>query len=131
MKRIDASCEGNPTLCEYNFVYMPYCSQDLWYGQRTAVSPETFGLYFSGRHIIRATLDTLAATHDLKGATEVILSGNSAGGFGVYNNVDYLQSYLPQARVVGDRGVALCHARSQTAGGVKGLSAGQRVGAQG
>ena len=98
---IDASCEGNPTLCEYNFVYMPYCSQDLWYGQRTAVSPETFGLYFSGRHIITATLDMLAATHDLKGATEVILSGNSAGGFGVYNNVDYMQSYLPQARVVG------------------------------
>jgi len=27
---IDASCTGNPTLCDYNFVFMPYCSQDLW-----------------------------------------------------------------------------------------------------
>lgn len=98
---VDASCTGNPTLCNYNFVYMPYCSQDLWTGQRVTVSPKTFGLYFSGRWIVKATLDLMSATHDLKGATEVILSGNSAGGFGVYSNVDYFQAYLPQAKVVG------------------------------
>jgi hypothetical protein len=98
---IDASCTGNPTLCDYNFVYMPYCSQDLWTGQRTAASAETFGLFFSGRWIVKATLDYLSATHDLKSATEVILSGNSAGGFGVYSNVDFLQEYLPRAKVLG------------------------------
>ena len=77
---IDASCTGNPTLCDYNMVYMPYCSQDLWTGQRTTVGPDTWGLYFSGRWIIKAVMDLLSATHDLKGASEVILSGNSAGG---------------------------------------------------
>jgi hypothetical protein len=70
-------------------------------GQRTTATAETWGLYFSGRWIVKATLDYLSATHDLKAATEVILSGNSAGGFGVYSNVDFFQGYLPQAKVVG------------------------------
>ena len=33
-------------------------------------------------------------------ATDVILSGVSAGGIGVWINVDYLQSLVPSARVV-------------------------------
>lgn len=55
--------------------------------------------YFSGRHVLSAVLDNLEATADLKGASLVVLTGNSAGGFGVYSNVDYLQ-----ARYTGGRG---------------------------
>ena len=40
---IDASCTGNPVLCDYNLVYLPYCSQDLWSGIQTSARPETFG----------------------------------------------------------------------------------------
>eukprot|EP01052_Picozoa_sp_SAG31_P013334 SAG31_NODE_800_length_12014_cov_11.050608_3_plen_370_part_00 len=98
---IDASCTGNPVLCGYNLVYLPYCSQDLWAGMRTSVSPETFGFYFSGRHVLSAVLESLEAMADLKAASLVILTGNSAGGFGVYSNVDYVQARYPTTKVVG------------------------------
>ena len=57
--------------------------------------------YFSGRHVLSAVLDNLEATADLKGASLVVLTGNSAGGFGVYSNVDYLQARYTATRVVG------------------------------
>ena len=98
---IDADCKGNPTLCEYNLVYLPYCSQDLWSGRRTSASPETYGYYFSGHLIFQAVLESLEATHDLRGASEIILTGTSAGGFGVYTNLDYVAQRYPSAKVVG------------------------------
>ena len=101
----DTSCTANPELCDYNQVFLPYCSQDLWTGQRAnATSPAGSaapGWYFAGHEILGAVLDALEAAHGLSAASEIIMSGESAGGFGVYHNVDWLAQRYPRARVVG------------------------------
>lgn len=97
----DVSCFANPDLCTYNQVFLPYCSQDLWAGQRTATSNATYGFYFSGHHVLSAVVDALVTGHHLNTASEIVLTGMSAGGFGVYLNVDWLAARFPSARVVG------------------------------
>lgn len=100
----DTSCTANPELCDYNQVFLPYCSQDLWTGQANATSPAGSpapGYFFSGHLILRAVLDELSAVHGMNDASTIVLSGESAGGFGVYANIDWLADRFPAARVVG------------------------------
>jgi len=94
-------CDYNPTFCTWNHVYDPYCTQDLHSGQVITPSNETWGLYFSGHHVLTATLDELDQNFDnsLKDATDIIVSGASAGGIGVWMNVDYIAKRYPKARV--------------------------------
>lgn len=95
-------CPNNPTLCTWNHVMDPYCTQDLHAGQRTEANDDTFGLYFSGHHVLVATLDEMdKAANSLKDATDIIVSGTSAGGIGVWMNVDYVAKRYPKARVTG------------------------------
>ena len=64
-------------LRHFNRVFLPYCSQDLWSGQRTEASDETFGYFFSGHLIVEAVLDELIAKNDLNHATEIVVTGVS------------------------------------------------------
>lgn len=91
----------NPRLRTWNRVFLPYCSQDLWTGQRTAATSETFGVYFSGRLILEAVIDRLTRTAGLADANEIVLTGESAGGIGVWPSLDWLAEQYPAARVVG------------------------------
>lgn len=92
-------CTQNSDFCSWNRVEIPYCSQDLWSGQVTQRSASTWNLYFSGHLIFEAVLNALQASAGLGSATEIILTGASAGGIGVWINVDYLASRFPAARV--------------------------------
>lgn len=92
-------CPYNPEFCGWNHVNVPYCSQDLHTGQVTEASNSTWGLYFAGHLILAAVLDELAAKYNFNGATEIILLGVSAGGIGVWPNVDYIKERVPKARV--------------------------------
>jgi len=92
-------CPYNPDFCGYNHVFDPYCSQDLHSGQRATPSPASFNLSFSGHHILANTLDHLDTTANLTLATEILLTGTSAGGLGVWMNVDYVAARYPKARV--------------------------------
>lgn len=96
-----ADSDANPRLRTFNRVFVPYCSQDLWTGQRTSASDETFGYYFAGRHVLAGVLDALDASSGLGGAKEIVLTGESAGGIGVWPNLDALAERYPKARVVG------------------------------
>jgi len=84
-------------LCTWNHVNIPYCSQDLFSGQITKPSDQTWGLYFSGHLIFKAVID--AFERELSSATDIILLGASAGGIGVWMNVDYLAERFPKAKV--------------------------------
>jgi hypothetical protein len=97
----DADPATNPGFAAWNHVQLPYCSQDLHMGTRTATSADTFGLYFSGHHVLNATLAALEAAHGLGAATDVLLTGDSAGGIGVWPHLDWLAARYPRARVVG------------------------------
>ena len=70
---------SNPKLRTWNRVFLPYCSQDLWTGQRTDNPAGTWGHYFSGHLIIDAVLTHLERHAHLSAARRVILTGESAG----------------------------------------------------
>lgn len=93
------NCDDNKGLCGYNHVLDPYCTQDLHSGQVISPSEDNWNLYFSGHHVLTATLDNLDKLYHLKEATEIILFGVSAGGIGVWMNVDYIAQRYPKARV--------------------------------
>lgn len=93
-------CNVNPDFCDWNHVFDPYCSQDLHSGQMATPSANSWGLVFAGHHILAAILDEM----DLQGmrdAEEIILSGASAGGLGMWLNLDYVAARYPRASVRG------------------------------
>ena len=71
-------------------VYLPYCSSDAWMGSREAGS-ETFGWHFRGHDILRGVLRRLVGTGQFTGASEVLLSGCSAGARGLMVHLDLLR----------------------------------------
>jgi hypothetical protein len=95
-----AESNNNPGFATWNHVQIPYCSQDLHMGTRTQADASTWGLYFSGHLIFSAVLDALDA-RGLVNATDILLSGASAGGIGVWPHLNYLQGRYPHARVTG------------------------------
>ncbi len=64
---------------DWNHVDVPYCSQDLHSGMRTAVSNATWGLYFAGHHVFTAIIDALVATAGLNDATGAWLGSGRRG----------------------------------------------------
>jgi hypothetical protein len=57
-------------------------------------------MYNAGHHVLEATLDALdKEPYNLKDATDIIVHGTSAGGIGVWMNVDYVAQRYPSARV--------------------------------
>jgi O-palmitoleoyl-L-serine hydrolase len=93
-------CPYNPTFCGWNHVKDPYCTQDLHSGQVTEATDATWGLYFSGHLVLEATLNALdKPPYNLVDATDIIVSGASAGGIGVWMNVDYIKNRYPKAHV--------------------------------
>jgi len=91
----------NPDFYDANRVMIAYCSGDLWSGQVEVPSSATWGLYFSGRFIVQATLKALEETYGLLNATDIVISGDSAGGIGTWHHLDWLALQYPKARVVG------------------------------
>jgi hypothetical protein len=95
-------CAYNPDFCGWNHAFDPYCTQDLHSGQIEVATDATWGLYFSGHLVLKATLDALEqAPYNLRDATDIVLQGVSAGGIGVWMNLDYLARRYPSARVSG------------------------------
>lgn len=90
--------ERNP-FHDWNFVYLRYCTGDTWVGTSTHRRPQSLGFYFSGRNCLQATMLHLQQTAGLGGASQLVLSGTSAGGIGVFNNCDWFAGRFPDARV--------------------------------
>lgn len=101
-----------------NQVYIYYCSSDTWVGRRSDVVLEDstganvpFRLHFRGHDILEAAADALAkgVTSDdgaetlpsLSSATQVLLSGSSAGSYGMTESLDWWASKVPGAKAFG------------------------------
>jgi len=84
----------NPHFYNANQVYLWYCSSDNYAGNR-----KINGYYFAGHIIVKALIDHLlnVQSPSLKTAKLVLLTGFSAGGFGVLNNADYVASLIANA----------------------------------
>ena len=67
-------------------------------GRHTSDLPPS-GFWFAGHHIVAAIMDELNA--ELTAATEIVVTGESAGGAAVYTNLDYIAGRFPQAATAG------------------------------
>jgi hypothetical protein len=87
--------EENPTFYTANMVYMGYCSSDNWAGTRDPIGTEgTDAWYFKGSVITKSIVEDLFEM-GLNASSEILFTGCSAGGKGVWSNVDLVRSYLP------------------------------------
>ena len=95
------NCTTNPLFCNATQVRVPYCSGDGHRGNRTTADAGSWGMYFQGHSSFVNIVAELKLQHGLSDATHVVLTGNSAGGIGVFANVDWLQIALPNTVVKG------------------------------
>lgn len=95
-------------LGDRNVVYLKYCSSDQWQGRKSGVvlrsstdSTKAFSLEFQGATIVSAALDALekgvAGMPRLAAATDVLISGDSAGAAGARAHLDRIAARLKAA----------------------------------
>lgn len=93
--------ELNPFM-NFTQVYVPYCSGDTWLGASSRHRADLFGLQMSGHLIIEMVIDRLLNLTTLPHATDVILSGSSAGGIGTFHHLDWLADRMAQVAAARD-----------------------------
>ena len=92
--------EVNPWFSDWNVVVQSYCDGGLFSGRRK--KPFLYRgrkLYFRGRQILKAMVASLKG-RNLQRASDIILSGTSAGGLAVLLQGDYLRHKLPNTALV-------------------------------
>ena len=94
----DRTNAANPVK-DWNFVYVPYCTGDIGAGNnpKGTVSGVTGTQMFVGRPNLEAFLNRVVPT--FPNATNVLLTGVSAGGFGAATNVPLVQSAFPAVKI--------------------------------
>jgi hypothetical protein len=94
----------NPDFSRYNQVFAHYCSSDFWAGATDRrIGDATW--HFQGKAIVDALIDTLSTQSidgpPLTSASEILVTGSSAGAMGTHNNIDRIAAKLPMAKVRG------------------------------
>ena len=99
---------------------MLYCDGASWTGSNsTTTEVDGKKLYFRGKNNIDALMTALLTQHGMDQATEVVISGGSAGALAVYLHADALRAQLPpSAKVVAlpDDGFFMDNAASRASG---------------
>lgn len=80
----------NPAFFNYNKVIVPYCSSDLWTGN----SNNSSGFFFRGSLIIKTIISHLKIHHKLNESEAIVLSGTSAGAYGILVEYDLIMENL-------------------------------------
>lgn len=93
----------NPQMYNWNAVYMKYCDGGSFSGNNeTVTNYNGHNLYFRGFRNLHAIFNDLYENRGLNKATDVVVSGCSAGGLATYLHVDWWRARLPhKAMVVG------------------------------
>eukprot|EP01062_Namystynia_karyoxenos_P003806 TRINITY_DN11356_c0_g1_i2.p1 TRINITY_DN11356_c0_g1~~TRINITY_DN11356_c0_g1_i2.p1 ORF type:complete len:394 (+),score=84.21 TRINITY_DN11356_c0_g1_i2:69-1184(+) len=96
--------DAHPAFANWTKIFVPYCSGDDWTGMEdaprnpwNATGATTFT--FAGHLILEAVVSDLIERDALSSATELLFSGCSAGGQGVFYHADWLPARLPGVRV--------------------------------
>jgi O-palmitoleoyl-L-serine hydrolase len=94
----------NPLTYDWNAVLLPYCDGGSFGGNNMSETTTVYNgvevpLYFRGFRNLNAIVDDLKASSGLGSATELILSGDSAGGLATYWHADWLSAQLPSTAV--------------------------------
>ncbi|GAB5037332.1 notum homolog [Nannochloropsis oceanica] len=101
--KLSNSADRNPSFYNWNIVFVRYCDGGYFSGDVS--EPVIYmdkPLYFRGAYIHRALLEDLMDRMDMAEATDVVISGCSAGAVQTYINIDKIRSLLPdKMRVTG------------------------------
>jgi hypothetical protein len=90
---------NNPDFYDASVVQILYCSSDDWSGAKASTvaynpdDPTTWN--FEGRAILNSVIADLKSNHDFSAATEVMFTGDSAGGVGVFANTNPVAKLVP------------------------------------
>jgi len=85
--------QGDDPFHDYWHVQVHYCSSDTWSGTKKA-SDETGGYNFYGKHIFEAVVQDLAENFNLLEATNIVLTGSSAGAQGAIFRCDDFSEWI-------------------------------------
>lgn len=89
----------NPDFYQWNAVYLAYCDGGSWTGSnQDAVYYQGTPLYFRGKWNKEAVFANLSAA-GMSDATNILVTGCSAGGLATYQHVDYIAQLFPEAVV--------------------------------
>ena len=101
---MDSTAAVNPTFSSFNRAILWYCDGASFSGDRTAPyhhKPTNQTLYFRGRRVLELLIDELIERRGLGDATDVLVSGGSAGGLATFLHADRV------AELLRDRGVPI------------------------
>mmetsp|Transcript_28054 Transcript_28054/g.39956 ORF Transcript_28054/g.39956 Transcript_28054/m.39956 type:complete len:496 (+) Transcript_28054:21-1508(+) len=110
----------NPLMHNWNTVLVKYCDASSYAGNAVNIF-EGNTLYFKGQLNRDATIHHLLHSSGMNSASQVVLSGCSAGGLGVYLGIDQMASIVKAAnpntivRGLSDSGFFLPHSSNQLA----------------
>jgi len=92
---LSGNCGLNPTFCNFNRVFLPYCDGNSFAGnRRDPLIVKGDKIYFRGKQILDGVMEGLYSRFGLSKATEVLLSGCSAGGLATYLHANAVGDYL-------------------------------------
>jgi hypothetical protein len=95
---LSSNCTTNPVFCNWNMVYLAYCDGNSFSGNRdNTVIVNGKPLHFRGRRILDAVIHDINQKFAFGSATEVLLTGCSAGGLSTFLHADYVGSLLPRS----------------------------------
>ena len=97
---LSSNKDVNPWLSDWNVVVQSYCDGGLFSGRRK--KPFVYRgrkMYFRGRQILKAMVDSLKR-RNLLNASDIVLSGTSAGGLAILLQGDYIRHKLPKTASV-------------------------------
>eukprot|EP01084_Bolivina_argentea_P105192 188309_1 len=84
----------NPDFYTGHKIFCEYCTSDAWGGQRTEPSsnPDTWGYIFGGHLVFKSLMQYASDNLNMFDAQYVLVTGNSAGGIGLFGNIDWLRN---------------------------------------
>ena len=84
----------NPYFADANHVYLWYCSSDSHLGN-TSINLSNTQFHFRGKQIVNTLIHSVTKKYSfISNASLILIAGDSAGGVGVLNNIDYISQLL-------------------------------------
>eukprot|EP01084_Bolivina_argentea_P141554 248729_1 len=85
----------NPLMADWNHIFIRYCDGGFYAGNKT--EPDTYNntkIYYRGSIILYEIIDHLINNYKLKEATDIVISGCSAGAQAVYININKMYQWM-------------------------------------
>jgi len=90
--------EYNPDFYDWNHVVVPYCDGACFGGDvEEPLVVQGYTIYFRGHRILKGVINELLKTRGMDSATEVLVTGSSAGAMSTFFHADTIKSMMPSS----------------------------------